>query len=136
MSILRFTVLEGVWLDGQDKFRLTKPFFYYVGDKSDVDNIVVPAGFTTDFASIPRFLWRIIGTPTSADYRNAAVLHDFLYCLGKDSGRSRKECDDIFYDAMTVLNVSWWKKNMIYRGVRLGGQSSYDEICNPLTGKS
>jgi hypothetical protein len=27
-------------------------------------HVIVPAGFVTDFASVPRIFWRVIGPPT------------------------------------------------------------------------
>lgn len=43
----------------------------------------VPAGATTDGASIPRFLWRVCGHPLMAPRVYAALLHDWIYggCL-------------------------------------------------------
>ena len=40
------------------------------------DTFTVPAGFETDFASVPQlFLWLV---PRSGKYAKAAVLHDYL----------------------------------------------------------
>jgi len=39
--------------------------------------ITVPAGFDTDYASIPRIFWPIY--PPDGEYAPAAILHDFLY---------------------------------------------------------
>lgn len=43
----------------------------------------VPAGATTDGASIPRFLWRVCGHPLMAPRVYAALQHDWIYggCL-------------------------------------------------------
>jgi hypothetical protein len=40
---------------------------------------VAPAGSVTDGASIPRYLWSIMGGPFEGQYRNASVLHDVDY---------------------------------------------------------
>ncbi|MBU4200961.1 MAG: DUF1353 domain-containing protein [Verrucomicrobia bacterium] len=48
---------------------LRKPFGYDVGHEDSGETIEVPAGFTTDFASIPRFLWSIL--PCWGKYGNA-----------------------------------------------------------------
>ncbi len=44
---------------------------------------VVPAGTSTDGASIPRFLWRVCGHPLESPRLYAALLHDWIYggCL-------------------------------------------------------
>lgn len=39
----------------------------------------VPAGATTDGASIPRFLWRVCGHPLMVPRVYAALLHDWIY---------------------------------------------------------
>ena len=41
---------------------------------------IVPAGFETDLASIPRFLWPIFSP--MGDFRMASILHDFGYQYG------------------------------------------------------
>ena len=38
---------------------------------------VIPKGFITDFASVPRWLWSIL--PPHGKMANAAILHDYLY---------------------------------------------------------
>jgi hypothetical protein len=79
-------------------------------------DIVVPDGFITDFASIPRGLWNIF--PPTGKYGHAAVVHDFLY---RNTSMDRKECDDIFLEAMKELKVSWVSRYIIYRSVRRFG---------------
>lgn len=39
--------------------------------------LVIPQGYTTDFASVPRWLWPIF--PPHGRMANAAVVHDFCY---------------------------------------------------------
>ena len=39
----------------------------------------VPAGTSTDGASIPRFLWRVCGHPLESPRLYAALLHDWIY---------------------------------------------------------
>jgi hypothetical protein len=85
--------------------------------------ILVPANFPTDFASIPRIFWRVIGPPvgygSDAAYGKAAVIHDFLYA--NPGSRSRKDCDDIFLEAMTDLGVSPLRRRLMYAAVRCCG---------------
>ncbi|MEW8494247.1 MAG: DUF1353 domain-containing protein [Candidatus Thiodiazotropha taylori] len=45
----------------------------------DGKKLVVPAGYITDGASIPRFAWSIVGGPMSRPYIYAALPHDFRY---------------------------------------------------------
>lgn len=91
-------------------------FGYEIGEEGSGDIINVPIGTYTDFASIPRPLWAIF--PRWGKYGNAAVIHDWLYW---DQSRGRKEADDIFLEGMEVLDVPAWKRNTIYRAVRIFG---------------
>ena len=40
---------------------------------------VAPIGSVVDGASIPRYLWSVMGGPFEGKYRNASVLHDVAY---------------------------------------------------------
>lgn len=87
-----------------------------------INKIVVPAGFKTDYASIPRFFWRVL--PPVGKYDRAAVVHDYLYHY---NGVTRKQADDVLLEAMRVLNVPGWQCNAIYAAVRVGGWSPWKE---------
>jgi len=105
------------------KWKLTEPFEYVVGSLENPEDIIkIPAGFITDFASTPRFLWSIF--PPFGKYGKAAVLHDYLYGTQK---YSRKKCDKTFLEAMGVLKVPKWKRYMMYYAVRLFGRSHYSK---------
>ena len=109
-------------LDGK-RWRLDEDFCYHVGEYPSTSIIRVAAGFITDFASIPRIFWNILH-PTG-EYGKAAVIHDWLY---RTHECSRKQADEIFYEAMTVLGVAWWKRATMYRAVRWFGKSAYYDI--------
>ena len=108
-------------LDGVN-FRIHEPFIYYEGELGSDCWVAVPVDFVTDFASTPRFLWRIV--PPTGLYGKAAVVHDYL-CKHRKMMRhgvevtlTRKECDRIFLEAMEVLKVPKWKRHAMYSGVR------------------
>ena len=83
---------------------------------------VVPVGQPTDFASIPRMFWTLVGAPTGR-YSRAAALHDYLY---RTRGIvTRREADDVLREAMGVCRVPRLTRWLVYWGVRLGGASSY-----------
>lgn len=89
--------------------------------------VAVPAGFLTDFASIPR-IFRII-IPKLGRWNKAAVIHDYIYqgkhqlksSLGCPMRFTRKQADLIFLDAMKDLGVVRWKRNLMWLAVRVGG---------------
>ena len=109
-------------LPGGRKVRLVESFSYDIGKKGGT-TIEIPAGFVTDGASIPRIFWFIIGSPMTGKYRAAAILHDFLYYTAK---YPRKRCDEVFLEAMTVLNVNKVKRTIIFWAVRFFGDISWD----------
>jgi len=98
------------------KFILCDAVIYDVGRSESGDRIIVPVGFVTDYASIPRIL-QVIWSPQGR-HSGAAIVHDYLY---KQQKRSRKACDDIFFEAMVVLGVNKITCVCLYLGVRAGG---------------
>lgn len=121
MAIRRMDSVIGKWLPSGKEFELLDPFDYFIHPI----HIQVPTGFVTDFASIPRFLWRIF--PPWDKHISAAVVHDWLYRKGTLIDRSsgivvcrqatRQEADAIFRRHMDQLGVPLWKCWMIYQGV-------------------
>ena len=124
--------LEVAFIDGK-LWRLLKSFWYDVGEEDSGERVIVIAGFLTDFASVPRFAWPIIGHPTGR-YGKASVVHDWLYRYPKSGvltvgqfdmcipiPRTRRRCDQIFLEGMQVLGISWWKRTVMYSAVRVGG---------------
>ena len=108
----------GLWshIETKDYWIVEKGFRYWIGSEDGIDFIDVPAGFKTDFASVPRIFWPIL--PPAGPYTQAAVLHDYLYNQQK---RPRAECDSIFREAMGVLGVPEWKRQTMYQAVNAFG---------------
>jgi hypothetical protein len=98
-------------------YRLVWPFVFV--SESGV-RYEVPAGFITDFDSVPALplvYWLLKG---HTNY--AAVVHDYLY---ESKAVSRREADRIFLEAMKVEKVPWYRRIPIYVGVRIGGWWGY-----------
>lgn len=116
----RFITALDVRDDNGLPFTLLNPL-RYVTNVDHLGTFEVPAGFKTDYASIPRVLWNVL--PPVGAYDKAAVLHDHLYQTGKLHGLkvSRGEADAILREAMEVCQVSRVVRWAIYSGVRLGG---------------
>tara|TARA_B110000503_G_scaffold139137_1_gene226833 strand:+ start:721 stop:1119 length:399 start_codon:yes stop_codon:yes gene_type:complete len=103
-------------------FRLTAAFRYF----SMIGTVIIPKGFCTDGASVPRIFWNIFSP--FGEYFSAALIHDFLYSKDSDNlfyVSERKEADGIFLQAMKDIGVGWLTRRTIYRAVRLGGWMSY-----------
>lgn len=78
--------------------------------------VEVPAGFVTDFASIPRLIWWFV-SPWGKHGR-AAVLHDFLYW--SQTG-SRRYADGVFLAAMSEAGQLLVVRYLMFSAVRLFG---------------
>lgn len=86
--------------------------------------LIVPEGFITDLASVPRFppfAFAIAGESAEA----AAVLHDFAYRIRTEP---RWKCDALFYEAMATDGSAFnipaepaWRRGPMWLAVRLGG---------------
>ena len=82
-----------------------------------------PKGFCTDGATIPRFLWRVLGAPMETKTIGPAIRHDWHYA---DGDLSRKDADDEFYSDLRDNGVSLWKASLFWLGVRLFGWIRYN----------
>lgn len=141
MPVPRFEdALEVTPLDDGRNWCVEHPFYYdtdvpltptwtstltylYVNQRPDgTHRITVPCGFVTDFASTPRFMWRLI--PPTGRYTRAAVIHDLLY---RTKGlATRAQADAVLYEAMKFpCGVGFVTRWAVYLGVRVGGASSY-----------
>jgi hypothetical protein len=98
--------------------------FYYCHDASG-DVIQVPAGFKTDFASIPFFISWLFDS--QGDHQEAGVVHDWLYAVGeKSEKRSRATADLVFRDMLAESRVNIVKRNVMYVAVRVAGFQFYN----------
>lgn len=86
------------------------------GEPWPVLKLVVPSGFITDFASIPRLFHPLL--PKLGRYNRPAILHDWLYAaavVGKDLA------DRIFLAAMEATGVSLPRRELMFVAVRYFG---------------
>jgi hypothetical protein len=79
----------------------------------------VPAGFAVDGYSLP---FGLLFSPW--DKPEPAVIHDWLYTY--PDGLTRKQCDDVFMDAMDAYYVSFVRRWAFYVAVRLFGRKSWN----------
>lgn len=87
--------------------------------------ITVPEGFKTDLASVPLAL-RIF-FPRDGEYTPAAVVHDFLYSKFNKTGINRELADKIFLFIMKELKVAKYKRNAMYKAVRIFGELAWEK---------
>lgn len=118
----RFTTGLSVYLidDVNDVWRLASPLIYM---SDEVGEIVVPEGFTTDFASVPRIPLAFFLTGNMGRY--AATVHDYLYTNHRFD---RATADRIFLDALATTGIGWWVRQLMYAAVRIFGNGPYNAI--------
>lgn len=84
--------------------------------------VTVPAGFDTDFASVPRV--PVVFWLTGDTAKEAAVVHDWLYRTQKVT---RKMADQVLAEAATcgIPPEPHWRRLLLYAGVRAFGWWSW-----------
>jgi hypothetical protein len=114
------SVVKGRANGGRGTWRLDDDLVY----QSDVaqQTFKVPAGFMTDFASVPRLpvIFLLFGDSS----HEAAVLHDWLYTA---KPVDRAMADKIFREACEITGVPWWRRWGQWAGVRMGGWGSWSD---------
>ena len=111
-------------------WKLQRAFKYHIGSKYNKQIISVPAGFLTDFASVPWLFWTFI--PSWGRYGKAAVVHDRLYHTKQ---YSRRMSDLIFYEAMLVSGTPKWKAKAMYLAVRWCGWLAWKNVVKSSKGQ-
>ena len=98
---------------GRQLFRLIRDFDFLIDAFPGVEcSVTVPQGYVTDFASVPRFFWRVF--PPTGKYTRSAVVHDYLCDIRIDQPLA----DAIFLAAMKQDGVKLWRRTTIYYAVR------------------
>ena len=104
---------------------------YRLNDPITADDgrlITAKAGYITDGASIPRFLWALVGSPWTGYYTRAAIIHDLLCerrCYDDGTPISRADADYIFFQICIADGERPIKSIVLYIGVRIGGLSGW-----------
>jgi hypothetical protein len=96
-------------------FCLQEPLIYH----GHYETFTVPAGYVTDFASVPRpLVWLI---PTYGKYTQAAILHDYLITDAQPARLiTSVDTDGMFRRVMRELGVPFARRWLMWCGVRWG----------------
>lgn len=86
--------------------------------------IVVPAGWDTDFASVPRLVLTFAIAGDTG--HSGAVIHDWLYYqhlnrVPEAKNVTRRFADDMLYWGARADGESWFNAFALWFGVRIGG---------------
>lgn len=106
--------------EGRPAFRLLAPLVYYSAQLAR--EVVVPGGFITDLASVPRWIGAYLIAGGKAV--RSAVVHDWLYASGEVD---REQADAVFREAMDAENdpEESWRRWLMWKAVRAFGWSPY-----------
>jgi hypothetical protein len=104
-------------------YRLRAPMVY---ESHDWGTLWVPAGFETDFASIPRILWWYID-PEDPIIQYISVVHDYIYTRsGSIPGSllkfSRLDADRVLIEGMKYSGARIDQLVVVWVGTRLFGR--------------
>lgn len=102
---------------------IVEPFAYAIGHKNSPAKIHIEAGFITDGVSVPWFASWLF--KRHGHYLKAAIVHDRLYSSDyviNGEQVTRKEADQIFYQALRVLGCGSFRASIAYVCVRWFGR--------------
>jgi hypothetical protein len=114
----------------RDHYMLLSPFVFI-----DEDRVyVTPAGFRTDFASVPRVCQGIIDATNLV--APGSIPHDWLYAtrglvVPGQPRISREQADHVLLHACLANGMPEVEAMIIFEAVRIGGQSAWDEGESP-----
>jgi uncharacterized protein DUF1353 len=91
--------------------------------------IVVPKGFRTDLASVPRVFRQIPSLDPDGISRPSALGHDWLYAW---RGFSKDDADEFLKQSLVSLGASALVADVYYLAVHNYGQSSWDSDNDPI----
>ena len=119
-----------MWLLGVRHWEITKDFTFSLEGK----NYIIPAGFTFDGASIPKFLHMFL-SPVGV-LLIGGLIHDYAYkyeTLLEDNKKdtmgiiSQKRADQIFRDINIEVNGFYTMNYLAYWSLRLGGFMAWNK---------
>lgn len=113
---------------GRAVIRLTQTFHFDAICCGSRYYLVIPVGFVSDGASIPRFFHRLL---PPAEFAREALIHDYLYSICWP----RMMADATMYCVMADIGRPAWKREAIFGGVRLFGLRAYREHARKREGK-
>lgn len=104
-----------------DRLMVLKEPFYFIDD--DNKKWLVPTNAEINGATIPKFLWSVVGPPYVGPYRRASVVHDYFVGEGNNPDVTyveRRAADKMFYQACRTGGCSILQASKLYVGVSIG----------------
>ncbi len=83
--------------------------------------LIIPKGFVTDLASVPRIFWIII-PPSSTKCRKASIVHDWMYV---HQYKTKSYADKVFLRELLSKDLFMLQAYIMYWAVKLFGKGNY-----------
>jgi len=120
---LEFTVSH-LWVEPQDSYHgsrriytLVKPFHVTMKSAGCYLDVLVPVGFSSDFATFPIVVQFVLGGNDAVGTCEAAIIHDYA-CVNK---LPASVANALMLAVLTVFSVPRWKRGLIFIGLSLFG---------------
>lgn len=107
---------------------LIQPLKFYSAKLKGI--VIAPAGFVTDFASIPRIATVVL--PKNGLYDGPSILHDAAYRDALVNIRQERIhlikplADSLFLEAMQAAGVGAFSRTVMFNAVRFFGGTAYE----------
>lgn len=115
---------------GRRTFRLLNDYSYQGVIVPGDESAGLGKGFVCDGASIPRFLWSVVGVRLGGRIKAGALVHDWIYYnCGDVSGNvwfDRRDADGVFANMMRAAGMERRRMFMCYWAVRLFGWRAWN----------
>ncbi len=87
--------------------------------------LIVPAGFVFDGASIPRVAWTLM--PSKSDTAEEGCLHDWAFRVGPHLGLGFAAANWLLWEALTHSGDGWaWQRTAMWAAVSSGGALAWN----------
>lgn len=103
-------------------FTVLYPYRVNYGGKT----FLIPRGFESDGASVPRLFWRVVFPNSDSHATTAGICHDYIYRL-QPEGWTREEADRMFLSLLVEFGVPVCQALMAYHAVRWFGGIAWKE---------
>ena len=70
-------------------------------------SFLIPRGFESDGASVPRLFWSLVFSPTDSHAATAGICHDYIYREQPEEW-TREEADRMFLALLVEFGVGIW----------------------------
>jgi hypothetical protein len=104
--------VKAEWLEGEPRAMKLLEDLSFTDSSGKI--WLATAGSIVDGASIPRFFWRVIGSPFVGLYRRASVIHD-VYCESRTE--PHEAVHKMFREAMLADGVDHIKAATMFKAV-------------------